>query len=269
LATIRKLERSRNDAIRTLDFERASAITKQLDEASKQRICAQRHSLLAQPTHNTEFGRQTFDSERSAILARRDREIVVAKSQFRDAAATLANRHRHEAQLLTNKHRSLYLDVREAAESGIASAIESARILAKCAAFDAAIGVRDATSPPVDVGACCERYRRQFQLMIRRQETEFEELHARLKDRILALVQQAEEAVMDLEGRYASRRGAMAARLVSEMLLKMEDSQQRATAVELISPRKERRTDDNELVRNAKRSVDEVTANVVSTVNMP
>jgi hypothetical protein len=238
-ARSRALTGQKREAIRSLDFERAYNISREILQVREGEVAEQQRSFFDLFAEDDGRSQRDIETQQETIFARCEDWIAAVKCEYQQAAQILAQKHRREAQLLTDKWRALHRQAQCDAHGRAATYILSARILAECDSFESAIDVRDGAEEirAADLSEYCAAYRQQFQFMLRRHEAEFDQLHTLLKNYVFMRKLEAEELMLAAEEEHMRVGSEQSANRIGNVLQAMDSSAQRTETIHQISTR--------------------------------
>ena len=171
------------------------------------------------------------------------RELRAVKQEYIGRAKALAARHRREAEELELKWREIYDRAYKDAEARLESSLTSARLLAKCDNYEHAINVRDAMKEidRTQVIECCDSFKRQYAMMMKRHETEFEHLHLLFQSHVQLLRNDSQQLALEATSRCIADESVQQVHAIDNAIRNVNDEALKKSVIEHFSPRKTRK----------------------------
>lgn len=239
--TVHELGREKTAAIANLDFESAYDINQRILTQHEIDTDVKRRKYIDNIFgENGSFAKDRLMMERQSIDMDEQREIRAVKQDYVSKARSLAAKHRREAEELELKWREIYERTYKEAETRLESSLISARLLAKCDNYQSAINVRDATKEidRTQVIECCDGFKRQFAMMMKRHETEFEHLHLLFKSYIQLLKNESEQLTLEATSRCIADESVCQVTAIDNAIRNVSDEKLKKSVIEHFSPRK-------------------------------
>jgi hypothetical protein len=231
----RALDQKRQDAVRKGDFELASEISKDIANTEKRERDARRQNFLS--TIDSSF---QHDPSADADSTAEEQTISAIKREFEEAARVMARKHRAEAAALEQKWRLLYLRAERNLQDRVETSLISARTLADGESYGEAIRLREAANniQRVELDECCNAFKKQHELLMRRHEEDYDHFHALLKNAIITTRQESSEEALAAQTGRVREAWEHTAAVIDDVLNSVTDPELQIAAIEHLSPRK-------------------------------
>lgn len=242
--TVHQLGREKTAAIANLDFESAYTISQDmLTRHEKDTIARRQRYIDSVFGENGSTAKDKLEMEKELINMDAARELRAVKQDYIVKAKSLAAKHRSEAEELELKWREIYDRAYKDAETRLESSLISARLLAKCDNYEHAINVRDSTKEidRTQVIECCDGFKRQYAMMMKRHETEFEHLHLLFKSYVQLLRNESEQLTLEATSRCIADESVQQVHAIDNAIRNVSDEALKKSVIEHFSPRKARK----------------------------